>query len=272
MESEKESSEASTVLSEQEGHKIYATLKRENHKLTVQIPFNAIPTYKGPLIHVRHVLRIKFVSPLLFNKLAPFPRVEIPLQVFDASDKDLGLPPIIPPDWVEEGALMVADAVIAGPDQMTLGDNEANVLTTGEPSSDLLLTHLGESANAEALIGQKIHDPSWKPVMETINPETFGSVLRAIPLDFRKLVVAIVLAKVSRNMTCLHAVAALRASPDWMRASMVRHLLPYCVDLVLNKAQLLAELTDWEKTVTEYEFAAAHEQFLHPSTSKEFDD
>ena len=250
-----------TVATERgEQYKLLESLNHENHSLSIEVPTNAIPTYEGKLIRVSHVLKIKVVSQVYFNWMMPVPNIEIPLQILDATDKHLGLPPVVPPDWVEDGALIVAHAVLAGGNQVNYAGEavEAGGPATGPPSLELLVRQLQQSSNAEALMSQKVQDPAWRSILGNLPPSGCGSVLAAVDLDFRKLVVAVVVAETcGPNYTCAHATESVRVCPAWMRVSMVRQMLPYCTDLAVNSSLILAELSDWEKTVTEYDFEQA---------------
>ena len=52
-------------------------------------------------------------------------------------------------------------------------------------------------------------------------------------------------------------VAALNVASEWNRATVVEKTISYCSDLVTNHDQILSQLTDWEKLVTERAFAKA---------------
>lgn len=208
-----------TATDVEEDTRILTALLDERHSLSIQIPTNVIPTYEGPLIRVRHVLQVKVVSQVLFNFIAPCRKIEIPIQIFDATDKHLGLPPIVPPNWVEDGALIVAQAVLAGTGQMNYhvsspqasgkeggGNNNLVPDRRHSPSLEVLLQELRQSSNAESVMSQKVQDPDWQRVFQQMSPSGCAALLQAVDLDFRKLVVAIVLAdKCGRRFTCQHA-------------------------------------------------------------------
>lgn len=56
------------------------------------------------------------------------------------------------------------------------------------------------------------------------------------------------------RFTCSYLLAALEGASNWNRVNMVEKLLPYCVDLESQHSTIMAELSDWEKTVTAQTF------------------
>jgi hypothetical protein len=82
-------------------------------------------------------------------------------------------------------------------------------------------------------------------------------MIKLVDLDFDQPKVATVVAAQIPNFTCQYVVAAVRAASEWNRPTMVEKLVPLCNDLVANQQIIIAELSDWDKIVTELVFRRA---------------
>jgi hypothetical protein len=250
---------------ENEKQKIWQDLKAGSHKITIQVPTSVTPTYEGELVKVSHVLRVRLISQFYFDCIAPCPKLEIPLQILAASDEVLAsMPAIVLPQFAYDAALIVASAVTVANHQMIIGgmqieDEEEIVYTEpiaeGDPSIAVFIEAMKKTAQHHIFVIQKTQDPNWRPIFSTILANDFGAVLAEVDLDFRKMDVAITLARECTYFTCAHLVAGVKTCPDWMRASMVGQLLPYCKDLQENQALIQNELSEWDRTVTHDAFS-----------------
>ena len=132
------------------------------------------------------------------------------------------------------------------------------------PSLNILLKEMSESVADWDIIQRKLQDPDWDTIFATLTPNHYALILQQVALDFDQPKIAVCLAQTlqqqgtdSSGFTCAHVVAALNVASEWNRATVVEKNISYCSDLVTNQDQILSQLTDWEKLVTERAFAKA---------------
>ena len=125
------------------------------------------------------------------------------------------------------------------------------------PSLDLLLQDMFASVNDHSTISQRLALQEWKHVFENLQPGDFGNIIIHVKNDlYQPRVAAMVAGRINR-FTCAHCVAALRNTADWSRTAMLVELVSLCTDLESRKGLILAELSQWEQTVTASDFEHA---------------
>ena len=243
---------------------VWNELQEGKHQVTINIPRHATPTYEGDLIQVRHEIRVRVVSNLMFNSLAPCPKIVISVQIFDAPDKDTAIPEFDIPVWAQDVANFVMGSLATANAQNVNWETTANASSSDEPdivveaeadtpatqsktpSVPTLLQMMDKTNNHIALIQQVMVNPNWHPIMKGLSASDYGSILKKIQMDFQKPPNAILLASHITRFTCAHVVESL-SCPEWMRTTMVESLVKFCVDLQENRGLIESKLSDWEK-------------------------
>mmetsp|Transcript_20592 Transcript_20592/g.31726 ORF Transcript_20592/g.31726 Transcript_20592/m.31726 type:complete len:555 (+) Transcript_20592:100-1764(+) len=128
------------------------------------------------------------------------------------------------------------------------------------PTLANLLEEMVASVDDYDIISQKVDDPSWRPVFSDLTPEEFGMIIAHVHVDFDQPKVAACIALLVGGVggfTSKYAVAALKNTARWNRTTMVQKVLPLCTDLQTGQLEIMAELTEWEQTVTSHDFQEA---------------
>ena len=131
------------------------------------------------------------------------------------------------------------------------------------PSLKILLKEMSESVADWDIIQRKLQDPDWDTIFATLTPNHYALILQQEALDFDQPKIAACLAQTLQQQGAdslgftAHVVAALNVASEWNRATVVEKTISYCSDLATNQDQILSQLTDWEKFVTERAFAKA---------------
>jgi hypothetical protein len=157
-------------------------------------------------------------------------------------------------DGDEHGECFVPPTAVGVP----IGVATATATATATPIS--LKTLFAEMKNSVAdleIVRGHVADPAWASIFQTMSPTDFGRVIQHVDLAFDQPKIASVLAAKIPNVTCQYVVAAVRAASDWNRSTMVERLVPLVTDLVANQHIILAQLSDWDKVVTERVFQQA---------------
>jgi hypothetical protein len=79
-------------------------------------------------------------------------------------------------------------------------ENEEEIVYTepiveGDPSIPVLIEAMKKTAQHHIFVIQTTQDPNWRPLFSSISIAGVGAVLAEVDLDFRKIVVAITLAR-----------------------------------------------------------------------------
>lgn len=243
-------------------------LEQGAHVGTIIMPTDANDTFVGKLISCRHILRIVIKTPWCIDN----PTVEIPIQAgpapLEGRPASTSSSPTIP-----EGYTNVSETVHVSSDTAMLGGAAVTGAPQGDdvdvwippaaeaskvPSIERLLKELDNSVVDFDLVRQRTTDSEWKSVFEGMTPAHYGKIVKQVDLDFDQPKVAEEMARVMGDkFTCAHVIAAVRGATEWNRSTIVEKTLQFCVDLKQNKDNILQELSQWEKTVTERAFENA---------------
>jgi hypothetical protein len=250
-------------------------LEEANYTATIVMPSTAQDTLAGSLIRVDHVLTVVVNTGSCITK----PTIVIPIQAGPSPTPTSSHPPPSAP--LQQGepeivfdfsSAMTSPTVCVPSTHALMGgaaydkeDGEEDIAvapfpSTGEPRSasvDNLLLDMNESIHDYGLIKEKLGNPDWQPVFQTLSPSNFGTIIQKVDLDFDQAKVAELMAFDIGDFRCDHVVAAIAKCSDWNRATVVEKLLPFCKDLPQNKDKILNVLSDWDKTVTQRAFDKA---------------
>jgi hypothetical protein len=252
---------------------ILEELRRGANSHMVTMPPGALNTYEGQVMSIKHELRIKVVTSFCIDN----PRVVIPMRTGESGNASTSHPPASAPhaDLTESailpqgfsGGAVQSSVVYVSSGQVHTGgaamdgENEEFVIeAVGEAAPISLETLFKEMTDSVAdleIVCRRIADSSWAPIFRTMSSTNFGKMIKLVDLDFDQPNVAVVVAEQIPNVTCQYVVAAVRAASKWNRPTMVEKLVPFCTDLVTNQQIILAELSDWDKIVTERVFDKA---------------
>jgi hypothetical protein len=252
---------------------ILEELRRGANSHMVTMPPGALNTYEGQVMSIKHELRIKVITSFCIDN----PRVVIPMRTGESGNASTSHPPASAPhaDLTESailpqgfsGGAVQSSVVYVSSGQVHTGgaamdgENEEFVIeAVGEAAPISLETLFKEMTDSVAdleIVCRRIADSSWAPIFRTMSSTNFGKMIKLVDLDFDQPNVAVVVAEQIPNVTCQYVVAAVRAASKWNRPTMVEKLVPFCTDLVTNQQIILAELSDWDKIVTERVFDKA---------------
>ena len=125
-----------------------------------------------------------------------------------------------------------------------------------QPSLEVLLEEMMYSINDYDIILRKIQDSTWRELLQELSPEDLGGILAHVNRDTDQPRVADLLAtQVLRNrFTCDFGKAVILNTAEWNRPTMVKRILPLCVDVEINYGQIQDVLSEWEKAVTQEDF------------------
>jgi hypothetical protein len=257
-------------------------LRRGSNSHIVTMSPGAFNTYQGQVLSIRHELRIRVTT----NRCIDNPEVVIPIRTGERGNASTSPPPATasyaPVAATAPYAPMAATAPYAPSAAIPQGFSEnavqasvvyvssGQVFTGGAvidgENDDFVIQAYGEAAPASLatlykemtesvadldIVQRHTSDPSWASIFQTMRPADFGQMIKLVNLDFDQPRVALVVAEHIPNVTCKYVAAAVRAASEWNRPTMVEKLLPLCTDVAANKQIILAELSEWERTVTE---------------------
>jgi hypothetical protein len=247
-------------------------LEEAKYSGTVQLPYSAIDTFPGQLIQTKHYITVVVDT----GSCTTAPTIAIPVQVGPPRPGGSNTAP--PPaasaptepeiNFNFESATTAETVVVSGTGAHFGGaphaadDDEVEPSIAFAPrvvSVENLLKDLNESVKDYDFISNRIHEGGeWKAIIASLSPTNYGKLIKEVDLDFDQPKVAeIVAQEIGDNFTCHHVAVAIGKCSDWNKATVVKKLLPLTKDLAQNKAEILGELSDWDKTVTDSAFKNA---------------
>lgn len=167
---------------------------------------------------------------------------------------------VVPPNFENAvqsavvGQIYTGGIAIEGEDEAFVIPAQAELV---RPSISVLMKEMNESVADLDIIRRSLADTSWVEVLQSMSVADYGKMIKLVDLDFDQPKVALLVALQIPNFTCQYTVAAIRAASEWNRSTMVEKLIPLNKDLTRNKQTILAELSEWDKTVTERAFQKA---------------
>ena len=91
----------------------------------------------------------------------------------------------------------------------------------------------------------------WRPLLESLSPADFGTIVGQVNLEFDQPKVAELLAKQLRGgVTAAHIIEANRKAAENQPPSIIAKLAPLCVDLHDNVDAIEAGLNQWDKVLS----------------------
>lgn len=243
---------------------------------TVQIPFPTMETFRGQLITVQHFIRVVVETD---GSSASDPEVWIPLEIgspktaqdipreqamstddegsFDFNNSTTAMPILVKSDDAQLGGSVrdLGDSICMNEEIIV----EPETHEPRPPSVENLFLDMKESLNVYDLIHGRLADKKWKDVISSMTEMDYGRLIRRVVVEFDQPKVAEMVARVIPFFYCSHVVAAISGCKEWNRATVIHLLLPHTKDFAENKDIILAQLTDWEKTVTKDAFELALE-------------
>jgi hypothetical protein len=248
-------------------------LRRGANSHMVTMAPGAFNTYQGQVMSIKHELRINVVTSFCIGN----PQVIIPMRTGESGNVSTSHPPasaphadltasaIVPENFsgsaIQSSVVYVPSGQVYTGGAATDGEDEEFVISAvGEAapiSLETLFKEMRDSVADLENVRRRIADPSWASIFRTMSPTNFGEMIKLVDLDFDQPKVATVVAAQIPNFTCQYVVAAVRAASEWNRPTMVEKLVPLCNDLVANQQIIIAELSDWDKIVTELVFRRA---------------
>ena len=101
------------------------------------------------------------------------------------------------------------------------------------------------------LLGQPESAAAWRPLLESLSPADFGTIVGQVNLEFDQPKVAELLAKQLRGgVTAAHIIEANRKAAENQPPSIIAKLAPLCVDLHYNVDAIEAGLNQWDKVLS----------------------
>jgi len=243
------------------------------HQGRLVVPINAVNSYSGHLITVKHRLELEVQTGCCITD----PSIYVPINLQPAPLSAMsGTAPYSPPFVSAE--IVQAPIVIAGTEETLpvihvpnskvyavdggsavepYSDDVYDVPSAEVPTIPLLYREMKGTVSHLDLVERRLKSPDWTSVWQQMNPTEYGKMVGLVQIGFDQPRVAELIAKEVLNFRCEYASAALRASMDFSRSKMVETLVPYCTDIKENHDIIQRDLTDWEALVTERTFAHA---------------
>ena len=101
------------------------------------------------------------------------------------------------------------------------------------------------------LLGQPESPAAWRPLLESLSPADFGTIVGEVNLEFDQPKVAELLAKQLRGgVTAAHIIEANRKAAENQPPSIIAKLAPLCVDLHYNVDAIEAGLSQWDRILS----------------------
>lgn len=137
-----------------------------------------------------------------------------------------------------------------------------------------LLSEMRSSVNEYDILREKLLQDDWLALFRTATPDDFGSIVAHVRMESDQPRIAALLATPSHDyyfgtpsFGCRYAAAAIRKAADWTRYTMVERLVPCCADIATEHHLIRAELTDWQRTITQHFFDDAIRKQLESSNT-----
>lgn len=241
----------------------------------VTMPGDALNTYRGKLVFITHELLVRVVT----GSCVDNPEIKIPIRTGESGKATTttaaggggssSKPPasltesaVVPPNF--ENAVSSETAHVSSNQAITGGAaiaGDGGIFKTSsksrKPSTAALFKEMRDSVADLDIVRKRIADPAWKRVFVEMSATDFGQIVKLVDLDHEQAKVAAVVAAEIPNFTCSYVVGAVHGANEWNKSSVCEKLVPFCTDLALHKGIILAELSDWDQTVTERAFEKA---------------
>uniref|UniRef100_A0A7S1ZE28 Arrestin C-terminal-like domain-containing protein n=1 Tax=Trieres chinensis TaxID=1514140 RepID=A0A7S1ZE28_TRICV len=283
-----ESKKAGTNRQQDNFLDLFSEITSNENIASLKIPEIVRDSYKGQLIHIRHVMIVKIKT----GRGKDDPKVEIPLHIGSPAVETVRMPSVrLPPpiptpslgddevahdmalsdEWAGAEKSVKVHAIRTsfrmGGSTTVLTNEETDVpilpLPVLPPPLEITLDHLFSEMVASVddydIVSSKIQDPDWKQLFMSLDPDGFGGIICHVNKEVDQPRIGSLIAPVinNGNFTCAHCKAALKSTNEWNRIAMVQHLLPFCVDLENGESSIRLELTDWENVVLDDDFKRA---------------
>lgn len=265
---------------------IYEMLNDGKNATILPVPWTIHHDYAGLCIHVTHMVTLTIKTPccsgnpsrsVLLNVVSPkiveqalhngnigllpsAPALE-PVSVAVPSA------PLLPTGW-DAGTTYTAPVASSTSNNTILGGYATNSdqeihFDTFSPimngptgiSLNTLVFEMQSSINPKTTVSDKTNDIAWHKFFSDLSPIDYCTIIKTVTSEFDQPDVALVVAENIQNFSSNHIVAMLRVVSEPMRITSLQKTLPLCNDIVVNKGKILAELSDWERICTEYDFS-----------------
>lgn len=251
---------------------IYQMLHDGKNSATLSLPVTILHDYAGSCIQVHHMITLTIHTPccsrnpsssVVLNVVSPKSVEQALLTSADSTPSA----PELPQGW-EAGSVFTLPSVNSTSTHTYLGGN----VTSSDQEIDMdnfspdisgptgisieSLSHeMQHSINAKSTILDKIGSREWGEFFKNLSPMDYSVILKHVASEFDQPDVAFYVAESIRSFSSSHVVAMLRVVSESMRVTALQKTLPLCKDAIVNKDTILAELSDWEKICTEYDFS-----------------
>ena len=251
---------------------IYQMLHDGKNSTILSLPMTILHDYAGLSIQVSHLVTLTINTPccsrnpsssVVLNVVTP-KSVE---QALLNSNGNAPSAPELPQGW-EAGSVFTSPMVSSTTNNTFLGGNvtssdqdiDLNNLSPdiGGPtgvSIEALSLEMQRSINAKSTVTDKIGNREWANFFKNLSPMDYSAILKNVASEFDQPDVAYIVAESVGDFSSHHIVAMLRVVSESMRVTALQKTLPLCKDAIVNKDKILAELSDWERICTEYDFS-----------------
>jgi hypothetical protein len=251
---------------------IYQMLHDGKNSTILSLPMSILHDYAGSCIQVNHLITLTINTPccsrnpsssVVLNVVSPKSVEQALLTSHDSAPSA----PELPQGW-EAGSVFTSPSVnstsnhtylggtVTSSDQEIVIDNFSPDMSGPTGISIEGLSHeMQRSINAKSTILDKIGSREWGEFFKNLSPMDYSVILKHVASEFDQPDVAFYVAESIRSFSSSHVVAMLRVVSESMRVTALQKTLPLCKDAIVNKNTILAELSDWEKICTEYDFS-----------------
>lgn len=266
---------------------IYEMLNDGKNATILSVPWSIHHDYAGLCIQVSHMVTLTIKTPccsgnpsrsVLLNVVSP-KIVEQALLKYSSGLAHSASPleaasgvapsaPLLPPGW-DAGTTFTAPVSNSASSNTILGGHAMNSdqeihldsftpdIVSGPTGISLerLVYEMNCAINAKYAILDKISDKAWYSFFSLLTPMDYSTIIKTVTSEFDQPDVSLIVAEKIQNFSSNHIVAMLRVVSEPLRITSLQKTLPLCKDVVANKGKILAELTDWERICTEYDFS-----------------
>jgi hypothetical protein len=251
---------------------IYQMLHDGENSTILSLPMTILHDYSGSCIQVSHLVTLTINTPccsrnpsssVVLNVVSP---KSVEQALLNSSDSTPSAPEL-PQGWEADNVFTlptvsstINNTYLGG--SVTSSEQDINLnnvsLDTSGPtgvSLEALSHEMQRSINAKTTITDKIGSREWAKFFKNLSPMDYSVILKNVSSEFDQPDVAYVVAGSIGTFSSNHIVAMLRVVSESMRVTALQKTLPLCKDALVNKNTILAELSDWERICTEYDFS-----------------
>jgi hypothetical protein len=248
-------------------------LQDPTHTLPLTAPQDALVTYSGRLVEIRHAITAEWetsgcctTDPTLGMRILQITEPSSGMHsnthtttTTTTSNSASTSVQTAPLTHMPSSSAMLGNTNSSNNNTPEGAESNSNVGDTNAspPSVARLLQDMNNSAMPAELVEQRTRDSTWRPLFQSLSPTDYAQIVKCVTSEWDQVTVATSMARGIPSFSCDHVVAALGSIAEWNRTRIVESLLPFVHDFAQHGTRIEEALSEWDRMLTSSAFAQA---------------